>query len=287
MISTNQQHPTQKHKLNSQHSTVAIIAGTGCLPLQAANTLQEKNISFFIISLFPEDNLQELLAAAPHPEQVITEKYYRIGDIKKTLLNKKATDVLFIGKVDKRNLLKKLSFDWEALTLLGSLAYKHDTSIMELVVQTVEKIGINVIHQNDILEKLHVEPGVLCGTITPEIEKSIAAGISMASKLSECDIGQTVVVKDTMIIAVEAIEGTDECIRRGISLGKKDVIVCKTAQEKHNNKYDMPTLGPATLEKIQLGEVAAIAWQANKTLIANKSDFIKQAEVKKITLVAL
>jgi len=284
---TDQKYPSQKNSLSNQHSIIAIIAGTGNIPLQAISALQENNTDFFVISLFPESNLEALEQASRDPSKVITHKYYRIGNIKQTLLDNNTTHVLFIGKVDKRNLLQKLSFDWEALALLSSLAYKHDTSIMELIVETVEKLGITVLHQNDVLQQLQMDPGVLWGKVTSDMQKSIDSGMAMAAKLSECDIGQTVVVKDTMIIAVEAIEGTDECIRRGIALGKGNVIICKTAHKKQNNKYDMPTLGPATLDVIQKGEVAVLAWQADKTLIANKELFIQLAQEKNIVLVAL
>ena len=101
------------------------------------------------------------------------------------------------------------------------------------------------------------------------------------------DIGQTVVIKKGMILAVEAIEGTSACIQRGVSLGKnKGVIVCKAAKKSQNKKYDLPVLGAATLENIKKGEIAAIAWQANQTLIVDKELFIKRAKDLGITLIS-
>ena len=96
-----------------------------------------------------------------------------------------------------------------------------------------------------------------------------------------------ILVKDKMIIAVEAIEGTDECIKRGIELGKKDIVICKTAHNNQNKKYDLPTLGPSSLEQIKKGQVKAIAWHSNKTFIANKEEFIQKANELNITLVAI
>jgi DUF1009 family protein len=111
-------------------------------------------------------------------------------------------------------------------------------------------------------------------------------GINTAIQLSRLDIGQTVVVKDQMIIAIEAIEGTDQCIKRGIELGKSGVVICKAAHQNQNHKYDLPTLGPGSLENISKGDVAVIAWLHDKTLIAQQQEFIQKAQALGITLVS-
>ena len=90
-----------------------------------------------------------------------------------------------------------------------------------------------------------------------------------------------------MIIAVEAIEGTDDCIKRGIALGEKDIIICKTTHKNKNKKYDMPTLGYNSLKDLKSGQIKAIAWQSDKTLIADKEKFINKAKDLGITLISI
>ena len=112
-------------------------------------------------------------------------------------------------------------------------------------------------------------------------------GIATAQSISRIDVGQTVVVKNGMVLAVEAIEGTDRCIKRGIDLGKKNIVVCKATHAHQNKKFDLPTLGPTSLQNIKKGDIKVIAWQASKTLIAHKETFIKRAQELGITLVSV
>lgn len=265
---------------------IAIIAGTGSLPVEACNVLLQENKDFFVLALFPEENGQELSATTAGKAAVIQQSFYKPGKIINLLKERGTTQTLMIGKVDKRNLLKKVKLDWYGVKLLASLLTKNDSTIMEKIVSELEKENISVIKQDDVLKALRVPPGVLTGKLTPELEENITFGIQTAQKISECDIGQTVVVKDTMVLAVEAIEGTDNCIKRGIELGKSDVIICKAARATQNKKYDLPTLGPGSLKNIKKGEVAAIAWLSTHTLIAQKNLFVRRAQELGITLVS-
>ncbi|MFH0898752.1 MAG: UDP-2,3-diacylglucosamine diphosphatase LpxI [bacterium] len=265
---------------------IAIIAGTGSLPVEACKALLQEGKKFFVIALFPEDNGAMLAAIIHGKASLIQQPFYKPGTIIDILKKHKTTHVLMIGKVDKSNLLKKVKLDWYGIKLLASLVTKSDSSIMEKIVSELEKEHMTVIKQDEVLKTLIVPPGILTGTMTPELEKNIAFGIGMAQKLSEYDIGQTVVVKDDMILAVEAIEGTDNCIKRGIGLGKNNVIVCKAARTNQNKKFDLPTLGPSSLQNIQKGEIAAIAWLWSHTLIAQQDLFVKQAKDLGITLVS-
>lgn len=266
---------------------IAIIAGTGSLPQEACKNLLQSNKSFFVITLFPEDNLESIKKITQNKIEIFTQEFYKPSKILKLLKEKKTKEVLLIGKVDKRNILKKIKFDWLALKLFASVTCKSDKSIMERILQEFEKNNIKIIHQNEILKTLLVPPGVLTGKLTSQIKEDIDFGLKMAQNISFCDIGQTIVVKDKMILAVEAIEGTDNCIKRGIELGKNDVVICKTAHKNQNKKYDLPTLGPNSLKEIKPGQVKAIAWQSNQTFIAKQEIFIKKAIELGIILVSV
>jgi DUF1009 family protein len=266
---------------------LAVIAGTGSLPFEACKQLIAQNRSFFIIALFPENNCDDLTQATHGYAQVITPKFYKVGQVLNELKQRKTTHVLFIGKVDKRNLLSKVSFDWLGIKLLASLATKSDTVVMEKALELLEAHGIKVIRQDEILKGLLVQPGILTGNMTAALHENITYGMEIAQKLSAIDIGQTIVVKDKMILAVEAIEGTDECIRRGIELGKTDIVICKAAHPHQNKKMDLPTLGLDTLKNLQPGSVKALAWQSHHTFIAHKELFIERADELGITLVSV
>jgi UDP-2,3-diacylglucosamine hydrolase len=266
---------------------IAVIAGTGNLPIEACKNLLKNKKSFFVISLFPQDNADKIKDVVTQYTEVITQDFYKFGKILQLLKEKKTTQLLFIGKVDKINILKKLKFDWLFLKHLASLVCKSDKTIMEALVYELKKQNIEVLRQSDILKSLYVAPGVLTGKLTKEIEENINFGIQAAEKISANDIGQTVIVKDKMILAVEAIEGTDSCIQRGVQLGQKDVIVCKTAHQNQNKKYDLPTLGPDSLKDLKKGDIKAIAWKSNKTFIAERDEFISTAKKLGITLISV
>lgn len=265
----------------------AIIAGTGILPIHACRALLQDNKKFFIISLFPEDNFDAIKRAIPESIEIIQKPFYKTKAILETLEEKKTAHVLFIGKVDKQNLLKRFKLDWLAVKLLATLTTKSDFSIMNKIESELEKRNISLLKQDKVLKGLLVNQGVLTGNLTPELEESIHFGLTTARKISTLDIGQTVIVKDKMILAIEAIEGTNKCIQRGITLGEKDIVICKAANIHHNTKFDLPTIGSDTIKDVKRGEIKAIAWQADTTLIADKELFVKRAEELEITLVAV
>lgn len=265
---------------------IAIVAGTGALPIEACKNLFNTNQTFFVVCLFPEDNFLAIKSFVGERVEVIQQDFYKASQILNLLKQKQTTKLIFVGKVDKNNLLKNFKLDWMAVKLLASIFYKSDAAIMERLISELESHGIEVLSQASILESLFVPPGVLTGKLSTALERDIQMGIGTALKMSEFDIGQTVVVKDQMVLAIEAIEGTDKCIQRGIDLGKSDVVVCKAAWAKQNKKFDLPALGPDSLKSIQGGQVSAIAWISDKTLIVRQEEFIKMAKDRGITLVS-
>jgi UDP-2,3-diacylglucosamine hydrolase len=264
---------------------IAVIAGTGALPVEACKSLLKRNEPFFVIVLFPEDNLAELQQVVCGSD-IISQECYKAGQILNILKTKRTKQVLMIGKVDKSHLLKTFKFDWLAIKLMTSLLHKSDAAVMERIVKELVDNGISVLRQDQVLDSMMVKPGILTGSLTDNLHADIKMGIGAAIKLSQSDIGQTVVIKNQMIMAVEAIEGTDKCIARGIELGKNNVVVCKAAHKNQNHKYDLPTLGPGSLSGIKKGDVAVIAWLHDKTLIAEQENFIKKAQELGITLVS-
>lgn len=267
---------------------IAVIAGTGNLPMEACKNLLQQQQPFFVINLFPEQNLNSLQEIIQNQAEIIAQDFYRPGQIFTLLTAKKTTHVLFIGKVDKSNLLKHLKFDWLAVKMLASLVYnRSDKAVMERILAELHAHGIEVIKQDDILKNLLVPPGILVGTLIPEQRHDINVGMQAAHAIAHADIGQTVIVKDKMVVAVEAIEGTDACIKRGIELGRGGVIICKTARSDQNKKFDLPTLGPASLKQLKKGDVAVIAWSSSHTLIAQREQFCARAQELGITLVSI
>ena len=171
----------------------------------------------------------------------------KVGRIFKTLQKEGVDEVTMIGKVTKEILYSGgvLVPDWQAIKILMSLPDRHDDTIMNALVAKLESLGIHVMDQTLFLKDLMPQEGVLSKRKpTREEWEDMQYGFAMAKKIGGLDIGQTVVVKNKAIMAVEAIEGTDACILRGGKLGKK-AIVAKTAKPAQDNRFDMPGVGGA------------------------------------------
>lgn len=266
---------------------ISVIAGSGSLPVEASLYLLQQNKPFFVVCLFPEDNYAAIEETTKGSIEMVTQSAYSPSAILALLKKKKTKEVLLIGKVDKRALLKKVRLDWLGLKLLASVLYKSDTKIMERILAEFSTHNIGVLSQDIVLKNLLIEPGTISGTLTDSLKQDIYFGIKLAKEISALEIGQTVIVKNGMPLAIEAIEGTDECIQRGIALGNEKIVICKAAQTLQNKKFDLPTIGPNTLKNIKPGQVAAIAWDARHTLVTEQQTFIRLAQSLGITLVSV
>ena len=193
-----------------------------------------------------------------------------------------------IGKVTKEILYSegKIVPDWQAVKLLMSLPDRHDDTIMNAIVAKLESLGMRVQNQTIFLKDLLPEPGVLT-TRKPTADEAadMEYGFAMAKKIGGLDIGQTVVVKNKAIMAVEAIEGTDACILRGGSLGK-GVIVAKTAKPAQDNRFDMPSVGTKTLESMIKAGAVGLVMEAGQTLLVERERTLALANEHNITIVA-
>ena len=109
----------------------------------------------------------------------------------------------------------------------------------------------------------------------------------MAKQIGGLDIGQTVVVKKMAVLAVEAIEGTDACIRRGGLLGRGGVIVAKAAKPKQDLRFDVPSVGPDTIQSMEEAGATALVIEAGKTLVVEKGKTVQMAECAGITIVSM
>lgn len=157
---------------------------------------------------------------------------------------------------------------------------------MNAIVKELEGEGIKVMDQTLLIQPLLPPPGVLTQRMPTEAEVAdMDFGFAMAKEIGRLDIGQTVVVKDRALMAVEAIEGTDACILRGGTLGK-GVIVAKTAKPAQDNRFDMPSIGTKTMESMIAAGATGLVIEAGRTLLVEKEKTLALADAHNITIVA-
>ena len=267
---------------------VGLLCGVGTLPLEFLEAAQSQGYEVVCVALIPgvEPKLKEKANA-----------YYEISAFKpnkiiKTLKENGVSEVTLLGKVTKEWLYKEHALpDMRAIRVLNNLRkvknFKDDTITMA-VVEELAKDGISVLDQTKYLKPLMPAPQVFTKKKpTEEQMADVRFGFKMAKAIGALDLGQTVVVKHMAVMAAEAIEGTDECIKRGGKLGRGGAVVVKTAKPNQDTRFDVPAIGLTTLHSMIESGCAVLAIEAYRTLFAEKEAVLKEADAKGIVILAL
>lgn len=264
--------------------TLGLLSGIGHLPVDVAQSAKAMGYRVVAIGVVPGVD-QELAASV--------DAYYdihigKLGKIVDTLKKNNVSKVTMIGKVTKEILYSEGAIipDFRAIKLLASLPDRKDDTIMSAIVKELENEKMQVMDQTLLIQSLLPAPGVLSKRKpTAEELEDIDFGFQVAKEIGRLDIGQTVVVKNKAVMAVEAIEGTDACILRGGTLGK-GVIVAKTAKPAQDNRFDMPSVGTKTIESMIAAGAAGIVMEAGRTLLVERERTLALADEHNMFVVA-
>ncbi len=263
---------------------LGLIAGNGQLPVIWSKNAHMNGIEVVSISL-SADNKKQLKNYCSKVYDFGPGQIERISEV---LKNEGIKQLAFIGKVHKGLVLRRPKFDATAIELLKKAKRLNDDAVMLLAVSELEKIGITVLDQTIFIKNLMVSSGVL-GKHNPtkEQEDDAKYGFWVAKAMGQVDIGQTVVIKDKMVMAVEAIEGTDKCIQRGAKIAKKGAVVVKTAKPSQDTRFDVPAFGLETLKIMKKNKASVIAVEAGKTIIVDQQKAIEYADANNIVVMAI
>lgn len=263
---------------------IGLLAGVGRLPVEFARAASGMGITVIAVGVVPGVDA-ELEFAAAKSYQIAAGELDRIIA---TLKEEGVQQVTMIGKVTKELLFGgKIVMDSRMQGLLARLPDHSDDTIMLALVKELAAAGIGVLDQTAMIRQLMPGPGVLSCRQPSEAEMAdMEFGFAMAKQIGGLDIGQTVVVKNRAVMAVEAIEGTDACIRRGAQLGRGGVTVAKVAKPSQDLRFDVPSVGPDTIRAMQEGGAAALVIEAGKTLLVDREKTLALADEYGITVVA-
>ena len=266
---------------------VGLLAGVGHLPVEAARMAANFGLEVYAVALLP--GVDEELKAAVKDYAAISVA--RIGEIIDYLKEKEITKVTMLGKVTKELLFSgglQQPPDETAMRILASLPDYKDDTIMNAFVAELAKNGMTAFDQTMLIRMLLPQPGVLTKREPSEAEKAdMEFGLELARAIGGLDVGQTVVVKDRAAMALEAIEGTDACIRRGGELARGGAVVCKAAKPNQDLRFDVPTVGTATIESMIASGCKALAIEAGKTLLVDRSKVIALADENDIAIAVI
>ena len=177
--------------------------------------------------------------------------------------------------------------DLRAIKIFSKLAFFHDDDILRALADELDKEGITIISSTQYLPELLAPEGNLT-TKKPSTSEmnDITFGWMVAKELGRLDIGQSVVVRQKTVLAVEAMEGTDETILRGGRLAKEKAVVVKRSKPNQDLRFDVPSVGLGTIEIMSQVKASALAIEAGKTLIFDKEKMLRAADKSGISIVS-
>jgi len=268
--------------VDQQTDTLGLIAGNRSLPLAFAEQARAQGVKRLVAVAF-ENETNPALA-----QQVDDIVWVKVGQLSKMIAAFKERDVrqcVMLGQIAPKNLFD-VRPDMRALALLMKLKERNAHSIFGAMADELKKEGIELIEPVRWLRPLMPGAGFVLGPALTDAQKEDAAfGFRIAKEISRLEIGQTVVVKEGTVLAVEGFEGTDACLQRGGNLaGGKGAVAVKVAKEKHDLRFDIPCVGAGTLETCQAARISVLAFEAEKTLLLERPEAETLARKHKITL---
>ncbi len=263
---------------------IGIIAGYGDFPNEVCSRAKEKGYQVNLCAVKGEADP----GLASLAENVIWVKLGEIGKLLKFFSELQVKEAVLCGKIHKVNILSgRVIPDFDTLMMMTTVRNFKDDSLLNAFCGYLEKKGIKIIDSTLFLDDSMLEGNVLTLSKPSGAQmEEISFGFNMAKEMSRLDIGQTVVVKNKSVVAVESVEGTDETILRGGRLAGKGAIVVKVAKPNQDMRFDVPTIGPDTLESCLNANVAVLAFEAGKTIVLHSKQVVDMANKKGLILVA-
>ena len=263
---------------------LGVIAGSGDLPVILTQEAKRAGRQVLVIGV-TKDVDERLSSLAWEFHQISVGQFKKLLD---TLTKMNVQELVIIGKVSKDLLFNPMRLDTKAIKILSKLRNKSDSSIFEVVAKEMESTGAKLMDQRLYLGKLLPQKGVITKRkLSGDQERDVEYGMELARKIAELGVGQTVVVKDQIPLAIEAMEGTDEAIRRGGKLCGGGAVVAKAARPDHDFRFDVPTIGPDTLDVLIESKAAVLAVESERAFFLEAEQTIHKADKAKISLVVV
>lgn len=270
-------------KLDLQ-SPVGLIAGNGDFPRQFAVRARELGLSVIAIAHRGETD--------PALEGEVAEcRWLRVGQLGKMisfLHGRAVRQAAFAGGISRVKLFGGVRLDWRGAALVARLRSVRDDVLLRGVAAELEREGITVFGAEVLLDRALPPAGALTAReLTAEERRDAALGWEAAKAIGALDIGQTVVVAGGLVVAVEAVEGTDRAIERAYGLAGKGLVVVKVAKPQQDVRLDLPTIGVNTIEVLARSGVTALVIEAERTIVLDPDGVARAADRAGIAVVAV
>jgi len=272
--------------MTSAPDTLGIIAGNRSLPLLFAKEARRQGVKRLVAVAFEGETDPAL---APLVDEIV---WLRVGQLSKMLAaftERGVKQCVMAGQIAPKNLFD-LRPDLRALALLLRLREKNAHTIFSAIADELKREGVELIEATPWLKSLMPQAGFALGPKLSEAQRAdVTLGFRIAKEVSRLEIGQTVLVKNGTVLAVEGFEGTDQCLVRGGALAGPDggAVAVKVAREKHDLRFDIPCLGPQTLETCAAARITVLAFEAGKSLLLEQETCERLARTTKIAVTTI
>ncbi len=273
---------------------IGLVAGWGDFPVRVAEALNRQG--YEVVCMAIKDHADPVLADICHEYRVFgmgrmgaQVRYFRKAGVSEATMAGKFFKTLIFNKFHIIKHFPDLTF-WRHFypVFVTRSKDRRDDTLLTMVTNLFQSGGITFAPATDFAPELLVKLGTLTRNCPSAAQaKDIEFGWMMAKEMGRLDVGQTVVVKNQAVMAVEAIEGTDECIKRAGQLCQSGAFtVVKVAKPKQDMRFDVPTIGVGTIRTIHEAGGRVLAIEADKTIVLDQTETVKEAEKLGVSIVA-
>jgi UDP-2,3-diacylglucosamine hydrolase len=262
---------------------LGIIAGNGVYPRLLADGARRAGVEKIVAAAFTDETDPVL------ERHVNVLEWMRVGQLGRLLKFFRSQGIhhaIMAGQIAPKNLFD-LRPDLKALMLLGKLKERNAESIFAAIADELVKVEVDLLLATTFLEDSLARPGLIAGPkLSPRQERDVELGWNIAKEIARLDIGQTILIKNGTIVAVEALEGTNEAIKRGGTLAREGAVMVKVSKPNQDMRFDVPVIGVETVHIAAESGVRVIAVGAGKTLLLERDAVIALANDLNISVVA-
>lgn len=263
---------------------LGLIAGNGRFPIIFAENA--KKLGYRVSAVAHEGETDPELAS--HVDRIHWIKIGQLNKLIKAFKEDEVHQAVMLGGIKKTHVFTTVRPDFRTLALAARLALWKDDDILRELAKELEQEGISICESTFGLEGILAEEGTLTTREPSQKEwEDIRYGWEVAHDIGRLDIGQCVVIKDRVVVAVEAVEGTDEAIKRGGQLAKDGAVVVKRCKPQQDLRFDLPAVGPRTIDVMKSVNASVLAIEAGRTIILDRDQTLEKARSAGITVVAL
>jgi DUF1009 family protein len=263
---------------------IGILAGKGDYPLQLAQSARVQGVKKIFAIAFKHETDRAITRYADEVHWLYLGQF---GAVRDAFVTRGIKVAVMAGQITPTHLFS-LRFDKFTLDLLSHLKERNAHTIYGAACDALRAVGVELLPASLFMEKAMPEAGLIGGRQPTESEMAdIRFGLNVAKITSHIDIGQTVVVKNGTILAVEAYEGTDETILRAGRLCKGGAVVVKVAKKDHDMRFDIPIVGMRTMKILRKSKTSVLAVEAKRTILLDRDKLIAEANRRGISLIAM